>query len=57
MGIITQMCGIVICLVLAFFYKQQRKLDLDTQNAFVRVWKFVFLELILDIASMFIIQH
>ena len=57
MGIITQMCGIVICLILAFFYKQQRKLDLDTQNAFVRVWWMVFIGLILDIASMFMIRH
>ena len=57
MGIITQMCGIVICLILAFFYKQQRKLDLETQNAFVRVWKMVFLGLILDITSIFIIRH
>lgn len=57
MGIITQMCGIVICMILAFFYKQQRKLDLDTQNAFVRVWKMVFLGLVLDITSIFIIRH
>ena len=57
MGIITQMCGIVICLVLAFFYKQQRKLDLDTQKAFVRVWKIVLIGLILDITSMVMIQH
>lgn len=57
MGIITQMCGIVICLVLAFFYKHQRKLDLETQSAFVKVWQVVFVGLILDIVSMFIIQH
>lgn len=57
MGIITQICGIVICLVLAFFYKQQRKLDLETQNAFVRVWGMVILGLVLDISSMFILRH
>ncbi len=57
MGIITQMCGIVICLILAFFYKQQRKLDLETQNAFVRVWKVVFLGLILDITSIIMIRN
>lgn len=57
MGIITQMCGVVICLILAFFYNQQRKLDLETQNAFVRVWKIVFIGLVLDITSMFIIRH
>ena len=54
MGIITQLCGIVICMVLAFFYQQQRKLGLDTQKAFVRVWKMVLLGLILDITSMLI---
>ena len=57
MGIITQLCGIVICMVLAFFYQQQRKLGLDTQKAFVRVWKMVLLGLILDITSMLMIQH
>ena len=57
MGIMTQICGIVICLVLAFFYKQQRKLDLETQNAFVRVWGMVILGLVLDISSMFILRH
>lgn len=57
MGVITQMCGIVICLILAFFYKQQRKLDLETQNAFVRVWGIVLLGLILDISSIFILRH
>lgn len=57
MGIITQLCGIAICLVLALFYKQQRKLDLDTQSAFVRVWQMVFLGLILDIASIYILRY
>lgn len=57
MGVITQLCGIVICLVLAFFYKQQRRLNLETQNAFVRVWGIVLLGLILDISSIFILRH
>lgn len=57
MGIITQMCGIVICLVLAFFYKQQRKLDLDTQSAFVKVWQMVFLGLVLDIMSIIMMRN
>ena len=57
MGIITQLCGIAICLVLAGFYKQQRKLNLETQNAFVRVWKMVMLGLILDISSIYILRY
>ena len=57
MGIITQLCGITICLVLAAFFKQQRKLDLETQSAFVRVWKMVFLGLILDISSIYILRY
>lgn len=57
MGIITQLCGIAICLILSFFYQQQRKLDLETQNAFERVWKIVLLGLVLDITSMMMIQH
>lgn len=51
MGIITQLCGIVICLILAFFYQQQRKLKLETQSAFTRMWFMVFLGLVLDILS------
>ena len=51
MGIITQLCGIVICLILAFFYQQQRKLELATQSAFTRMWFVVFLGLVLDILS------
>lgn len=57
MGIITQLCGIVICLILSFFYQQQRKLNLETQNAFERVWRIVLLGLVLDITSMMMIQH
>lgn len=57
MGIITQLCGICICLVLALFFKQQRKLNLETQSAFVRVWVMVFLGLILDISSIYMLRH
>ncbi len=57
MGIITQLCGLVICLVLALFFKQQRKLHLDTQSAFVRVWQMVFVGLILDISSIYILRY
>ena len=57
MGIITQLCGICICLILAMFFKQQRKLDLETQSAFIRVWKIVFTGLILDISSIYILRY
>ena len=57
MGIITQLCGIAICVILVIFYKQQRKLDLDTQKAFERVWLMVLFGLVLDISSMIMIQH
>ena len=57
MGIITQLCGIAICLILAVFFKQQRKLDLETQSAFVKVWKIVFLGLVLDISSIYILRY
>ena len=57
MGIITQLCGITICLVLAFFFKQQRKLHLETQTAFVRVWHMCFLGLLLDISSILILRY
>ena len=57
MGIITQLCGIVICVILALFFKQQRKMNLETQRAFVRVFKMVFLGLILDISSIYILRY
>ena len=57
MGVVTQTCGIVICLFLAFFYRNQRKLDLDTQKAFTRVWLMVFIGLVLDMASILVYRH
>ena len=57
MDIITQLCGIVICSILAFFYHQQRKLRLETQSAFRRVCFMVFLGLVLDIASILMLRH
>ena len=57
MGIITQLCGTVICVILALFFKQQRKMNLETQRAFVRVFKMVFLGLILDISSIYILRY
>ena len=57
MGIITQLCGIAICVILAIFFNQQRKLELETQRAFISVWKIVFLGLILDISSIYILRY
>ena len=57
MGIITQLCGIAICVILAVYFNQQRKLYLETQSAFVRLWKIVFVGLILDISSMYILRY
>lgn len=57
MGIVAQLCGIVICLVLAYFFKHQRKLHLETQSAFVRVWQLCFLGLVLDISSILLLQY
>ena len=57
MGIVTQLCGIVICLILAFFYHQQRKLRLDTQKAFIRVCASVFCSLVLDILSIVMLRY
>ena len=57
MDIITQLCGIVICLILAFFYQQQRKLGLETQYAFRRVCIIVFICLVLDMASILMLRH
>lgn len=57
MGIVTQLCGIVICLILVFFYYNQRKLRLDTQKAFIRVCVIVFCSLVLDILSIVMLRY
>ena len=57
MGVVTQTCGIVINLFLAFFYLKQRKLHLDTQKAFARVWRLVFIGLVLDMVSILVYRH
>lgn len=39
------------------FFKHQRKLHLETQSAFVRVWQICFIGLVLDIASILILRY
>ena len=54
MAILTQLCGISVFLVLIFFYKNQRKLHLESQNAFIRLWAMGFVSLLLDTFSVIV---
>lgn len=52
MNIIAQCCGIVIMLVLLFFYHGKQKLKLNTSILFRTTWDAVSLSLVLDIVSL-----
>lgn len=51
MNIVSQICGLVILLVLYYFYRSQKKLKLNTRCAFMGIWSITFLVLIFDIFS------
>lgn len=51
MNILTQCCGLVILLVVLYFYSSQKKVNLNTSKAFWRIYIVVFFSIILDILS------
>lgn len=52
MNIKMQCCGILVLLVILFFYLRQKKINLNTEKAFLRMLLIIFSSLILDILSM-----
>lgn len=52
MNIIAQCCGIVIMIVLLFFYQGKRRLKLNTSLLYRFTWNIVGVSLILDIVSL-----
>lgn len=57
MNIVAQCCGIVVMLVLMFFYRKQKKIKLNTGTAFMGIWIAILLALIFDIASLVCIHY
>lgn len=57
MNIKMQCCGIVIMLVLYYFYRKQRRIELNTVKAFSRVFGMTFICIVLDILSVVAIVY
>lgn len=57
MNILAQCCGIVLLLVLLFFYVRQKKLKLNTEKAFWLIFCVTFLAVSLDILSVAAITY
>lgn len=57
MNIHAQCCGIALMLVLLFFYVRQKKLQLNTERAFLLIFSMSFLCVFLDIMSIIAITH
>lgn len=55
--IYTQACGIVLMLVLFLFYKIQKRIELNTEKAFWRVFCATLLSISVDILSIVAIQN
>lgn len=57
MHIQMQCCGIVLMMVLLFFYLRQRRISLKTQRAFLRAFCLNLFCIILDVASIVVIYQ
>lgn len=57
MNIKVQCCGIVLMLVLSYFYIRQKKVRLNTEKAFWRIFCVTLICICLDILSLFAIKY
>ena len=57
MNILTQCCGIILLLVMIYFYNNQKKVKLQTGRAFMGIWISTFFSLLLDINSMILLTY
>ena len=57
MNVHVQCCGIILLIVLLYFYSGQRKVRLNTERAFLRIYISAFINLILDISSIVAITY
>jgi len=57
MSVLAQTCGIVMIIILLYFFKRQKQLHLHTEQAFFRLVCWVLLCLCLDISSIIVIDR
>lgn len=57
MNILAQCCGIVLLLVIIYFYSNQKKVQLHTGQAFMGIWSVTFISLLLDANSMVLLTY
>jgi len=57
MNIKVQCCGIVLMLVILFFYGRQKKIRLNTEKAFFRMFCTIMVSLFMDILSLVALTH
>ncbi len=53
----TQYCAMLIMFVILYFYLNQKRLKLFTSKAFMKIWGIVFLSILLNISSMFMLDY
>ncbi len=57
MNILTQCCGIMLLIVMIYFYRNQKKVQLQTRRAFMGIWASSFISLLLDTNSMVLLTY
>ncbi len=57
MHIQMQCCGIVLMMVLLFFYRKQKRISLNTEKAFLRTFCLNFFCIVLDVFSIIVIYQ
>ena len=57
MSIQVQCCGIAVMLVLLYFYRSQKQVNLRTERAYWRMFCAVFVSIALDIISCIVIAN
>jgi len=57
MNITVQLCGLVLLLILLYFYYRHKRLKLDSENAFSRMMIFNIFVLLMDISSIVCIVY
>lgn len=57
MNINAQGCGIIVMLVILYFFVSQKKLKLRTSKAFISIWSAVMIALVFDILSLIAIEN
>lgn len=57
MSVMVQCCAVAVMLMLLYFYKSQKKVNLRTERAYFRMFCVVFASIILDITSCIVITN